>query len=55
MPLEHATSMRSPVGGGVLRLVPLAQLESGRDELLAVARDLRLTGALPMQVGEVAT
>jgi hypothetical protein len=48
--LEHATAMRSPVGNGVLRLVPVAQIESGRDALASAASALRERGALPMRI-----
>ena len=55
MALEHATSMRSPVGNGVLRLVPVAQLEGDRGALAAAAAGLRARGALPMRIAPLAT
>ena len=50
MALQHATAMRSPVGNGVLRLVPVAQVESGLDALAAAASELRTRGALQMRI-----
>jgi hypothetical protein len=50
MALEQATAMRSPVGNGVLRLVPVAHLDGDREAIGAAAAGLRSRGALPMQI-----
>jgi hypothetical protein len=52
MALDEATAMRSPVGNGVLRLVPVAQLEGDREAIGAAAAGLRARGALPMHITE---
>lgn len=46
----RAALMRSSVGAGVLKLIPLGRFVGAADDFVATAEHLRTTGALPMRI-----